>query len=66
MSDQANLSSDRVQSPCVNVCKVDDSGVCVGCFRTLSEIASWRDWSDAERHACLNRIFDGEIKYETQ
>jgi hypothetical protein len=27
------------KSPCVNVCRVGDSGVCEGCGRTLAEIA---------------------------
>jgi predicted Fe-S protein YdhL (DUF1289 family) len=33
---------DRVPSPCISVCEVDAHGrICVGCFRTLDEIAAW-------------------------
>ncbi len=33
---------DHVPSPCVSVCVLDASGVvCLGCFRTLDEIAAW-------------------------
>ena len=34
--------ADQVPSPCISVCMMDASGVlCVGCFRTLDEIAAW-------------------------
>ena len=43
-----------IASPCVMVCAVDgDSGLCLGCFRTLKEIAGWRALSDAERTAVM-------------
>ena len=33
---------DQVPSPCVNVCVMDQAnGVCIGCLRTLDEIAAW-------------------------
>lgn len=37
-------------TPCIKVCIVDGpSGLCLGCFRTLSEIGGWSGLSDAER-----------------
>ena len=34
--------ADGVPSPCINVCVMDAaSGVCIGCLRTLDEIAAW-------------------------
>jgi len=34
--------NDDVASPCVSVCQMDEaSGWCVGCLRTLDEIAFW-------------------------
>lgn len=39
-----------VASPCVQVCIVDGaSGLCLGCLRTLPEIAGWSRLSEAER-----------------
>jgi hypothetical protein len=33
---------DHVPSPCISVCVMDPDGAfCLGCFRTLSEIAAW-------------------------
>lgn len=44
-------------SPCVNVCQVDPrSGLCLGCLRTIDEIAGWLDYSDAEKQRVLERL----------
>lgn len=33
---------DEIQSPCVKLCVVHpEERICVGCFRTMEEIASW-------------------------
>jgi predicted Fe-S protein YdhL (DUF1289 family) len=38
-------------SPCVRICKVDDSGTyCIACFRTLQEIGTWQ-WMTEEEQA---------------
>ena len=40
MSDAIKPAWARVQSPCVNVCRMDEhTGLCAGCLRTLDEIA---------------------------
>jgi uncharacterized protein len=38
-----------VASPCVDICRLDAQGLCIGCRRTLSEIAEWSQASDARR-----------------
>jgi predicted Fe-S protein YdhL (DUF1289 family) len=41
----------------VSVCAVDPAGgYCLGCFRTLDEIAAWIDLDSAERLAVWDRI----------
>jgi hypothetical protein len=43
-----------IKTPCVQVCVVDgESSLCLGCFRTLAEIASWSRLSDAERDTIM-------------
>ncbi len=43
-------------SPCVGICSVGSNGVCVGCLRTLDEIARWRSMGEAERGAVWRRV----------
>ena len=39
-----------IDSPCVSICDVDpDTELCLGCGRSLDEIAGWIGFSDAER-----------------
>ena len=39
-----------IVTPCTKVCVVDgESGLCLGCFRTLEEIASWEDFDPLKR-----------------
>jgi predicted Fe-S protein YdhL (DUF1289 family) len=41
-----------ITSPCIKVCFVDpDAKLCIGCFRTLPELAQWTKLSDADRDA---------------
>ncbi|MFY8183930.1 MAG: DUF1289 domain-containing protein [Polynucleobacter sp.] len=41
-----------VKSPCVNWCEMHpQTGYCLGCFRTLDEIARWSSLSDDEQRA---------------
>ncbi|WP_082824072.1 HutD family protein [Crenobacter luteus] len=48
---------DEVPSPCVKLCRLDDSGrVCVGCRRTLDEIANWSTYSAAQKRAVRARL----------
>ena len=43
-----------IVSPCISVCQVSGrTGWCEGCFRSLSEIARWRRFSDSEREAVM-------------
>ena len=43
-----------VASPCTSVCRIDGaSGLCVGCARTLDEIARWGVLDDDARRAIV-------------
>ncbi len=48
-----------IVTPCVKVCAVDGaSGYCLGCRRTLPEIAGWARLSDDERAAIMAALPD--------
>ena len=45
------------ESPCIRICTLDATGeLCLGCFRTLDEIAAWTQLSEAERAVVLARL----------
>ena len=44
-------------SPCINVCTLDaDGATCVGCGRTLDEIARWGRMSATEQWQVVARL----------
>lgn len=46
-----------VTSPCIGVCRIDpETGWCVGCVRSLDEIAAWGSLDDRMRREVLARI----------
>ncbi len=34
---------ERPDSPCLGICALDEQDLCIGCRRTLEEIARWED-----------------------
>jgi predicted Fe-S protein YdhL (DUF1289 family) len=44
-----------MQSPCIKLCKIKDD-VCIGCKRTLEEIAQWSRLTDEQRQEIIERV----------
>lgn len=46
-----------VKTPCIKVCVVDgESGLCLGCYRRLSEVAGWSRLSPEERETIMAEL----------
>lgn len=45
-----------VASPCVKLCKLDDHSMCIGCARSLAEIARWSQMNNVEKQAVLDAV----------
>jgi uncharacterized protein len=46
-----------IPSPCIDVCDVDSTGqYCIGCGRSMDEIAGWLSVSDDERRATIEKL----------
>lgn len=43
------MSAENIETPCIGVCTMDDNtGFCLGCYRSLEEIQNWWDMSDEQ------------------
>jgi|YNPMSStandDraft_1061717.scaffolds.fasta_scaffold17884_1 hypothetical protein len=59
------MKQDKIQSPCVNICKLDSTKTfCVGCFRTIGEITNWIFYSDEQRTKIINEIQTRKKEFE--
>jgi len=51
------MASSTPPSPCINICRMDAQGkLCLGCQRTLEEIAGWSRFDNATRLLVLARV----------
>ena len=59
MNAPAAPNSRAIETPCVKLCVVDpDSGFCIGCGRSRSEIAGWITMSPDERRGVMAELDD--------
>lgn len=54
--------SDKVRSPCVQVCALDEKDMCIGCQRTGDEILRWTQMTNEERREVLRNVAIREQK----
>jgi predicted Fe-S protein YdhL (DUF1289 family) len=51
------IESPTIESPCVDICTLDvRTGLCLGCGRTIDEIAAWGSMSAAERRRVIGEL----------
>ena len=55
---------DRVESPCVSICALDENDICIGCHRTSDEIMAWPRLDNEERRSVLVKVAQREEKVE--
>ncbi len=54
--------SDKVRSPCVQICALDEMDICIGCQRTGDEILRWTQMTNDERREVLRKVAVREEK----
>lgn len=54
------MSDLPVRSPCVSICALDGDDLCIGCYRTGTEISQWGAMSDDERRVVLKKVAQRE------
>lgn len=51
------MQAPPISTPCIKVCAVSgQTGECIGCGRTLSEIARWGGMDETERQAIMAEL----------
>ncbi|MDP3462960.1 MAG: DUF1289 domain-containing protein [Bacteroidales bacterium] len=44
----------NVKSPCQLICTYDDDKICIGCFRSIEEVAKWDGLSNDEKQKVID------------
>jgi uncharacterized protein len=51
------MTAPPISTPCIKTCAVSgQTGLCIGCGRTLAEIAAWGAMSEHERRAIMAEL----------
>lgn len=45
-----------IESPCIQVCRLDEFGTCIGCFRTATEIGAWLSYTPERRCSIIAEL----------
>lgn len=58
-------SNSKVLSPCNGYCELEKkSKLCLGCFRTISEIVNWQGFTDEQKLRVLDLVKSRKLKAE--
>ena len=58
------VSPQKIVSPCVRKCCLDEQDICLGCFRSLTEIIAWHDADHAGRQEILRAAVQRKKEYK--
>jgi predicted Fe-S protein YdhL (DUF1289 family) len=57
----------EIESPCIGTCTLGPDDLCVGCFRSATEITGWLGYTPEQRREIMqalparaDRLFDGD------
>ena len=60
------MSKIKIISPCIGVCELDEeSDICVGCLRSVDEIANWPQLDNEKAMQIMEQIKDRYISEKT-
>ncbi|MDD1614592.1 MAG: DUF1289 domain-containing protein [Methylococcaceae bacterium] len=51
-----NTNQNRLSSPCIRKCCLNDDNICLGCFRSINEIILWTQVDEKTRRNFLDNV----------
>jgi predicted Fe-S protein YdhL (DUF1289 family) len=56
----------EIKSPCIRNCCLDDGDICLGCFRTVTEIKQWSLSDNNQRQTILDLADNRKSQYKNR
>ena len=56
MSSSVQPQEAPVKSPCISVCALNEQDLCIGCWRSIDEIAGWARMSEVQKREVMVRV----------
>ena len=51
------------QSPCIKICQLDDDAICLGCYRSATEIGDWWQADEQQQQQILANARQRQLDY---
>ena len=51
-----------IETPCISICRMDETGTCIGCGRTKEQIAKWSRMTNYQRRQIMDDLKKSEKK----
>lgn len=58
-----NKTKDKVESPCIRNCCLNEDDVCLGCFRHVDEIIEWGSADNGRRECILGNAKKRRVEH---
>ena len=55
---------DKIASPCIRNCCLNEKDICLGCFRSIDEILMWGSGSEEQKILAINLSQKRRAQYE--
>lgn len=65
MSVNHETDQKTIKSPCIRHCCLDAEDVCVGCYRTITEIMDWQKSTQSEKLDILAKCASRKQKHDS-
>ncbi len=56
----------EVKNPCIQVCRYNDDGICIGCYRTMQEAANWIFLSIEQKREVIRKTAERKNSMKTE
>jgi len=60
-----NEADQNIKSPCIRHCCLDANDVCVGCYRTITEIMDWQKSTEGQKLDILANSLKRQQKHDS-
>lgn len=58
-----NKTKDKIESPCIRNCCLNEGDVCLGCFRHVDEIIEWGSANNGRREYILENAKKRRVEH---
>ena len=56
----------NIDSPCIRNCCLNEDDICLGCFRSITEITGWNNSTNVQKTKILNLANKRKVEHQNK